>query len=221
VSDPALTVLLIVLAVLIFGAEPLAAKGFALPVVVLNIASGVLVVVIVCGSRHPSALIVVTVAALVSAASSLGELFWSSPDMSAANALGGALGLVAMSVAVSRVVFGPGRITAHRVRGAILLYLALALIYAWLYRLIALLEPGAFTGLDGVDLDTRAPFIYYSLTTLTTLGFGDIVPIDPFARSLTMSEALAGQLYPAVILARMLTLYAGPGQKAEPGQDEP
>lgn len=61
-SDPALTVLLILLAVLIFGAEPLAAKGFAPPVALLNFVSEVLVVVIVLGSRHRSALIVVALA---------------------------------------------------------------------------------------------------------------------------------------------------------------
>ena len=52
-----------------------------------------------------------------------------------------------------------------------------------------------------------SPFLYYSLTSLTTLGLGDITPVNEFARSLTGLEALLGQLFPAVILARILTLY--------------
>ena len=49
--------------------------------------------------------------------------------------------------------------------------------------------------------------LYFSFTTLTTLGVGDILPIHPIARSLTTLEALVGQLYPAVLLARLVTLY--------------
>jgi hypothetical protein len=48
--------------------------------------------------------------------------------------------------------------------------------------------------------------VYFSFKTLTTVGFGDIVPVHPFARSLTNVEAIFGQLYPATVLARMVTL---------------
>jgi hypothetical protein len=48
--------------------------------------------------------------------------------------------------------------------------------------------------------------LYFSLTTLTTTGFGDITPVHPFARSLANLEAIIGQLYPATILARLVTL---------------
>jgi hypothetical protein len=58
-------------------------------------------------------------------------------------------------------------------------------------------------------------FAYYSLTCITTIGFGDITPVNPFARSLTMFEALLGQLYPAIILARILTLYTDDRKQLE------
>lgn len=60
----------------------------------------------------------------------------------------------------------------------------------------------------GGDILAVSPFTYYSLTTLTSLGVGDIVPINGLARSFTTLEAVIGQLYPAIILARILTLYA-------------
>jgi hypothetical protein len=106
-------------------------------------------------------------------------------------------------------VFGPGRITAHRVRGAILLYLSIAVVFAWLYRLIAFVVPAGFSGLKFTAGQDGAlnPFLYYSLTSLPTLGLGDITPVNAFARSLTVPEVLLGQLFPAVILARILTLY--------------
>ena len=48
--------------------------------------------------------------------------------------------------------------------------------------------------------------VYFSLSTLTTTGYGDIVPVYPFARSLANLESLLGQLFPAIFLARLVTL---------------
>src|SRR6202044_644007 len=94
-------------------------------------------------------------------------------------------------------------------RGAIALYLAIAIVFAWFYRLITAAVPDAFSGLKFVagEHGPLSPYLYYSLTSLTTLGLGDITPVNAFARSLTVLEALLGQLFPAVVLARILTLY--------------
>jgi Ion channel len=121
------------------------------------------------------------------------------------------------------IVFGPGRITAHRVRGAILLYLSIAVVFAWLYRLIGFVVPASFSGLKFTagQHGALSPFLYYSFTSLTTLGLGDITPVNTFARSLTVLEALLGQLFPAVILARILTLYMDDTQREEDLAAEP
>jgi hypothetical protein len=212
IIDPALSALLVVLAGLIFVAEPLAAEGIDTPLVVLGLAATLLILIVVLGSHQHAALFIVVTAGALHLASVLVAFARDSVDTRAGSALGAVLGLVAVSGAISGVVFGPGRVTAHRVRGAIVLYLAVALIYAWVYRLIALLAAPAFTGMSPAHMLHLAPFVYYSLTTLTTLGFGDITPVDPIARAVTTSEALIGQLYPALILGRMLMLYADTGK---------
>ena len=70
------------------------------------------------------------------------------------------------------------------------------------------MNPAAFTDLPAPtggpgDLAT---ILYFSLTTLTTTGYGDIVPLDPFARSLANLESVIGQFYLAITVARLVTL---------------
>jgi hypothetical protein len=108
---------------------------------------------------------------------------------------------------VARAVFGPGKITYHRVIGAILLYLTIGIVFVALYTLVGTLVPGSFSGLTVRDRVSLPPdLVYFSFTTLTTVGYGDIVPVHPFARSLSNLEAILGQLYPATLLARMVSL---------------
>jgi voltage-gated potassium channel Kch len=48
--------------------------------------------------------------------------------------------------------------------------------------------------------------LYYSFVTLTTVGYGDVTPLAPAARSLAITEALIGQLFPAVLIARLVSM---------------
>jgi hypothetical protein len=106
-------------------------------------------------------------------------------------------------------VYREGSVTGHRVRGAIAAYLLLALCFSLAYDLIEYVHPGSFTlplgGTQGIQTRS-ASFLYFSVVTLTTVGFGDIAAVHPVARSLVMVEALVGTLYPAILLARLVTL---------------
>ena len=106
-------------------------------------------------------------------------------------------------------VYREGSVTGHRVRGAIAAYLLLALCFSLAYDLIEYVHPGSFTfplgGAQGIQTRS-ASFLYFSVVTLTTVGFGDITAVHPVARSLVMVEALVGTLYPAILLARLVTL---------------
>lgn len=106
-------------------------------------------------------------------------------------------------------VFKGGSINVYRIYGAIAAYLLLGLLWGELYVFIYLFRPDAFhfapETLAGQP--PSAEMFYFSFTTLTTLGLGDITPVHPIARSMVTLEALIGQLYPAVLLARLVTLY--------------
>ena len=116
-------------------------------------------------------------------------------------------------------VAGPGRITVHRIIGAVVVYLLLALLFALLFDTVERLSPGAFN--MGPEPAALAPagarFFYLSVITLTSLGFGDMTPLHPFARALVMLEAMLGQLYTTVLLARLVSLEIAHRQGRPPG----
>jgi hypothetical protein len=91
----------------------------------------------------------------------------------------------------------------------------IAMAFVSLFMLVGLLVPDAFTGLTLKDNQRMSSsLIYFSFATLTTTGYGDIVPVHPVARSLCNLEAVIGQLYPATLLARLVSLeLAGRGRK--------
>jgi hypothetical protein len=107
-------------------------------------------------------------------------------------------------------VFRDGPVTGHRIRGAIVVYLLLGALWALLYQMVALTIPHSFRlpeDYTSGDLDALQRLMtYYSYITLTTTGYGDITPVHPVARTLAMLEALVGQLYPAITLARLVAL---------------
>ena len=96
--------------------------------------------------------------------------------------------------------------TLHRVQGAVAAYLLLGLVWGYAYQLVAALAPGAFANAVATPGQDHN-LIYFSFVTLTTVGYGDVTPVHPAARSLALMEALTGQLYPAILLARLVTLY--------------
>ena len=106
-------------------------------------------------------------------------------------------------------VFGPGRINAYRILGSIAGYIMIGLIFSNIYLIIILFSPDAFR----FDADIRVPNVplpelhYYSFVTLTTIGYGDITPLNAFARAIVSIQGLIGQLYPAILIARLVTLY--------------
>ncbi len=105
-------------------------------------------------------------------------------------------------------VFQPGPVTWHRIQGAVAVYLLFGLAWAQTYECVEALSPGAFElPRGGVGAGGWfSPLLYFSFITLTTLGYGDVLPVHPVARSLAMFEALMGQLYPAILIAKLVSL---------------
>jgi hypothetical protein len=126
-------------------------------------------------------------------------------------AAGLALFLLLLVAVVTAQVFREGPITFHRIQGAVAIYLMLALIWGSLYQVVSLVDPNAFSG-NGVapGLPLRRQTLYYfSFITLTTVGYGDVTPVAPLARSLAMLEALTGQLFPVILIARLVAMEIG------------
>jgi len=113
-----------------------------------------------------------------------------------------------LSVLIGIKVFGAGTVTFDRILGAITLYILIGVVWSEAYQLIGIYEFGAFAGIPPGDLPAdRSTWIYFSFVTLTTVGYGDITPVAHAARALAILEALIGQLYPAIVLARLVSLY--------------
>ena len=111
--------------------------------------------------------------------------------------------VLACTVAIN--VFAAGHAISDRVFGAVVLYLLLGLIWAVAYASLDAAVPGAFAGVAHHD-NAPPDWDYFSFVTLTTVGYGDITPVARGARTLAILEALIGQLYPAVIIARLVSL---------------
>ena len=128
-------------------------------------------------------------------------------------------------------IFSQQTVTGATLSAAACVYLFLGIAWSFAYQMVATLEPASFTGL----VDPQRELFYFSFVTLTTLGFGDITPASPTARALVMVEALAGQLFLVITIARLVTLYGhgirveGPGgvptrhprEEEESGEDRP
>jgi hypothetical protein len=101
-----------------------------------------------------------------------------------------------------------GRINSHRIMGAVGAFLLIGIIFAQAYRVLTLFVPAAFSagGAAGNADDFAPAAIYFSFITLTSLGYGDIVPLHPLARSLATLEAVTGQLFLAILIARLVAL---------------
>jgi hypothetical protein len=109
-------------------------------------------------------------------------------------------------------VFSRGRVTLRQIQGAVAIYLLIGLAFSEMYFLLELLQPGAFAlGKEGATVlgSVAADFNYFSFVTLTTVGYGDITPLSAGARQLTVLEGLIGQLFPAVLLARLVSMEIG------------
>ena len=115
--------------------------------------------------------------------------------------------VLVIAVLVTAQIFRPGNISHHRVQGAIAIYLLAALAWAYAYEMLHLLDPGAFhISATGGATPNLALFRFFSFETLTTLGYGDVLPVSPVARALAASEGLFGQLFPAVMITRLVSL---------------
>lgn len=88
--------------------------------------------------------------------------------------------------------------------GSLSVYLFIGLVFAYVYLFIELVSPGSFSGLQ---LENESQVIYFSFITLTTVGYGEIVPLKPIAQTVTWMEAFTGQTFLAIIIGQLIGRY--------------
>lgn len=166
--------------------------------------------------------------ALVTAAVELAEkrvLFWSSipialtsmvllgisefrprPGLLLANALALALFLALVSISLFIYLGRPGEITSGGIYVSVSLYFLLGLCWVAIYNILNIVQPGSFKeGGEALPPDTPwSTMLYFSLTTLTTLGYGDILAVKPASRMFATMEAAVGVLYVAITISRLV-----------------
>jgi ion channel len=205
--DPLLTIITVLIAFMMFVAPPLQANGINLIhmlglVVALAVVVGVFVI-----SGNWIAIIAMLLASGMASTATVMRLY--APSILDVYLLAGTWLIMGITLGwvLAREVFASGKITYHRIMGAISLYLLVGLTFVALFTFVGLIIPNSFSGLSFKDNVALASNLnYFSFVTLTTVGYGDIVPVHPIARSLCNLESIIGQLFPATLLARLVSL---------------
>jgi hypothetical protein len=203
-----LTGVLVLLCMEIFVGIPVARSNFAEAPLFVIVWFFLIIAAVLFAARHWVTITLILVSSVLTLVANLMRLADPSPRTICLGSASTIVFMAALIGAVWSVVFGPGRVTHHRIQGAVVIYLCVALSFAALFEILLALNPGAITGAAarGSYLVLGRNLVYYSFETITSTGYGDIVPIAPLARSLSNLESVIGQLFPATLLARIVTL---------------
>jgi hypothetical protein len=221
-TDRGLSIFLVMIVAVVFVLPPLASLGITGRLFFDVLFSLLLISGIASMSGRRRVLITLTVISIVALAIRWIDSFNASALLDVLNYLSTITATILFSTVVLSQVVKKGPITIHRIEGAIAVYLLLGLAWAHTYELIEYLSPGAFTG--ALTASNRfSSWMYFSFVTLASLGYGDIAPVHPIARSLAVAEALTGQLYLAILIARLVSqeLYYRVSQEGDTTKDSP
>ena len=124
-----------------------------------------------------------------------------------------------LAVAVGTVIkalFEQDEVDTNMILAAVLVYLLAAVTFAQVFEIIELVQPGSFSGVPdgGHPRELGNALLYFSLVCITTMGYGDILPISELARPLAVLEGVFGTLYLAVMIARLVGLHTRKGGEA-------
>lgn len=124
--------------------------------------------------------------------------------------LGAAVFLYA-ALAICWKVVRAEKISFHTISGSLCVYLMIGAVFALVFSMIEELHPGSFQWPTTDKIETQGQkfsmLLYFSYTTLTTIGYGDCAPVHPNARALAILEGLLGQIYLVVLVARIVGLH--------------
>ena len=112
-------------------------------------------------------------------------------------------------ISMCQGVFVTDRVTSNRIVGSICIYLLIGMFFAFLFAAVAIVLPGAihFDAYHGPVVGRVSDFLYFSYSTLTTTGYGDMVPTHPITKMLASIEGMTGSIYLAIMVARLVGMH--------------
>ena len=117
------------------------------------------------------------------------------------------------AVNILRIIAKSEKVTRETIFAAIVAYLLIALMWAFLYMILELVSPGSFSFPDTGFRGETMRFEYLSFVTITTLGYGDITPVTDKASALVIIEAVVGQIYLVVLVAWLVGMHVSQRSK--------
>lgn len=120
-----------------------------------------------------------------------------------------ALFLIIIASTILSYVLRGDAVTAEKISASVCVYILIGLTWAFLFSVTYRLQPTSFR----IENPELSHFVYYSFVTLSTLGYGDITPLSPPAQALSYVEAITGQLYLVVLVARLVALHIAQPKK--------
>lgn len=203
-DDKGLTALLVCLVAMLFVVPPLLISGFVAVVVFDAFFALVIISGVAALSHRRGPTILACLVAALALGTRLATFFTPSVAVARASMWLALVSLLVLTVLTLAQVFRAGPITTHRILGSIAAYLLIGLTWMVAYQLVLTSLPEAF---HFPETENRAlALLYFSFVSLTTVGYGDITPVAPVARSLAAGEALVGQLFPAILIARLVSM---------------
>jgi hypothetical protein len=211
-EERSLTAFLILLIVEIFVLAPLQITGFAFRLINGMVFTLLLLVGLLTMTKRREFQALATMIVVLTILTRVARRFFGVAGLEVLDGVLVLLCTIGFLVIVLWQVYREGPVTAHRIQGAVAGYLLLSVIFAIAYSLAETIQPGSFQ-MSSVQDQLRSElvmdrsFYYFSVVTLTTTGFGDITALSYPARTLVMMEALIGQLYTAILIARLVSLH--------------
>jgi len=206
---------LILIMLLIPGFDHLGASGrsSAVRLIDLLLFTVMYAVIALCGpSRSPLGVIIRILAVISVIAVVLDTIFADSSETVIPRSVLGTLMMCYMTVVLLRYVLTTTSVTADTIFASLCAYLLLGFVWANFYSIVLYFDPDALSlpFETGMEREVRigsagsTSLVYFSFVTLTTLGFGDVVPQSPFTMMLSVIESAIGQIYLAVLVARLV-----------------
>jgi len=157
-------------------------------------------------SRKKHILIIASLIGLPTLAAQWSLYFLKIPSFNLLRTFFGALFFAYALVIIISHLFREKEVTMEVITSSVCAYFMIGIMWAFIFSFMEILHPGSFS-IEQSPMENTVQLFYYSFVTLTTLGYGDITPLTNPARSLSLLEAVMGQLYLAILIARLVGIY--------------